>query len=79
MLEGEGFTGCVIDKTPAGVPGAGRGDEIAAWLAEHAVGGYVIIDDHSNMGELRTQLVLTHPARGLQPADAPRAIKILTG
>ena len=79
VLEGEGFTGRVIDKTPTGVPGAGRGGEIAAWLAEHAVGGYVIIDDHSNMGELCTQLVLTHPARGLQPADASRAIKILTG
>jgi hypothetical protein len=79
MLEGEGFAGCVIDKTPVGAPGADRGDEIAAWLAEHAVGGYVIIDDHGNMGELCTQLVLTHPARGLQPADAPRAIEILTG
>jgi hypothetical protein len=79
MLEGEGFAGCVIDKTPTGAPGADRGDEIAAWLAEHAVGGYVIIDDHGNMGELCTQLVLTHPARGLQPADAPRAIEILTG
>jgi hypothetical protein len=77
LLEAEGFAGCVIDKTPPGAPGADRGDEIAAWLAEHAVGGYVIIDDHGNMGELRTQLVLTHPARGLQPADAPRAIEIL--
>jgi hypothetical protein len=77
MLEGEGFTGCVIDKTPTGAPGADRGDEIAAWLAEHAVGGYVIIDDHGNMGELRTELVVTHPARGLQPAHAPRAIEIL--
>jgi Swiss Army Knife RNA repair-like protein len=77
MLEAEGFIGCVIDKTPTGEPGADRGDEIAAWLAGHAVGGYVIIDDHSDMGGLRAQLVLTHPARGLQPADAPRAIEIL--
>jgi len=77
MLEAAGFIGCVIDKTPAGVLGAGRSDEIASWLAEHAVGGYVIIDDHGDMGWLRTQLVLTHPARGLQPADAPRAIEIL--
>ena len=77
MLEAEGFIGRVIDKTPTGELGADRGDEIAAWLAEHAVGGYVIIDDHGNMGELRTRLVLTHPARGLQPADAPRAIEIL--
>ena len=77
MLEAEGFIGCVIDKTPTGAPGAGRGDEIASWLAEHAVSGYVIIDDHGDMGELRTQLVLTHPARGLQPADASRAIAML--
>jgi hypothetical protein len=77
MLERHGFTGRVVDKTPNGAPGADRGDEIAAWLAEHAVGGYVIIDDHTNVGELRTQLVLTQPARGLQPADAPRAIAML--
>ncbi|HUP36449.1 MAG TPA: HAD domain-containing protein [Candidatus Limnocylindria bacterium] len=77
MLEAEGFIGCVIDKTPTGGPGADRGDEIAAWLAGHAVAGYVIIDDHGDMGGLRAQLVLTHPARGLQPADAPRAIEIL--
>ena len=77
MLEAEGFIGRVIDKTPVGAPGADRGDEIAAWLAEHAVGGYVIIDDHGDMGGLRTRLVLTHPARGLQQADAPRAIEIL--
>jgi hypothetical protein len=77
MLDAEGFIGCVIDKTPTGEPGADRGDEIAAWLAGHAVSGYVIIDDHGSMGGLRAQLVLTHPARGLQPADAPRAIEIL--
>jgi hypothetical protein len=76
MLEAEGFTGRVVDKTPT-ASGAGRGEEIAAWLAEHVVGGYVIIDDHSDMGDLRTELVLTHPGRGLQPADAPRAIEIL--
>lgn len=77
MLEAKGFSGRVVDKTPTGAPGAERGDEIAAWLAEHAMGGYVIIDDHVDMGELRTALVLTHPGRGLQPADAPRAIEIL--
>jgi hypothetical protein len=77
MLETKGFTGRVVDKTPIGAPGAERGDEIAAWLAKHAMGGYVIIDDHVDMGELRTELVLTHPSRGLQPADAPRAIEIL--
>ena len=77
ILEAEGFTGSVVDKTPIGGPGADRGAEIAMWLAEHSVGGYVIIDDHVDMGELRTHLVLTQPAHGLQPADASRALAIL--
>jgi HAD domain in Swiss Army Knife RNA repair proteins len=77
MLLAYGFTGRVVDKTPTLAPGADRGQEIAAWLAEHAVSGFVIIDDHVDMGELRSHLVQTDPARGLQPADAPRAIAIL--
>jgi hypothetical protein len=77
MLEAEGFTGRVVDKTPTGVPGAERGEEIAAWLAEHAVASYVIIDDHVDMGALRSALVLTHPGHGLRPGDALRAIEIL--
>ena len=77
MLDAAGFVGRVIDKTPVGAPGADRGDEIAAWLTEHAVRGYVIIDDHLDMGELRDHLIQTHSARGLQPADAPRAIAML--
>ena len=77
LLDAQGFAGCVVDKTPTDMPGAGRGDEIAAWLEEHVVGGYVIIDDHGDMGELRTHLVQTHPAHGLQPADASRAIAVL--
>jgi hypothetical protein len=77
LLQSQGFTGRVLDTTPTGTPGADRGEQIAAWLAEHAVGGYVIIDDHVDMGELRSHLVLTHPAHGLQPADAPRAVATL--
>jgi hypothetical protein len=77
MLDGQGFAGLVLDTTPSNIPGARRGDEIAAWLAEHAVEGYVIIDDHADMGELHTHLVQTHPGRGLRPADAPRAIALL--
>ena len=77
MLEAQGFAGSVLDTTPTNIPGAGRGDEIAAWLAEHAVGGYVIIDDHADMGELRDHLVQTHPAHGLQPGDVARAIAML--
>jgi HAD domain in Swiss Army Knife RNA repair proteins len=77
MLEAEGFSGAVVDTTPIGGPGADRGEEIAAWLAEHPVGGYVILDDHGDMGALRAHLLQTHPAHGLQAADAPRAIALL--
>ena len=77
MLEADGFAGSVVDKTPTVAPGADRGEEIAAWLADNAVAGYVIIDDHVDMGALRARLVVTHPGRGLQPADAPRALEIL--
>jgi hypothetical protein len=77
LLQAQGFAGCILDKTPGDIPGAGRGDEIAAWLAEHAVVGFVIIDDHADMGELRAHLVQTHPAHGLQAADVPRAVALL--
>jgi len=77
LLEAVGFIGSVVDKTPAGHLGANRGEEIAEWLAENSVDGYVIIDDHVAMGELRARLVLTHPGRGLQPADVPRALALL--
>jgi HAD domain in Swiss Army Knife RNA repair proteins len=77
MLDAEGFTGLVLDKTPTGAPGADRGEEIAAWLTEHAVSGYVILDDHVDMGQLRPRLVQTQPAQGLQPADATRALALL--
>ena len=73
MLDAGGFNGRVIDKTPTGMRGANRGEEIAAWLAEHAVDGSVLIDDHLDRGPLRPHLVQTQSARGLQPADAPRA------
>src|SRR5262249_1168047 len=77
MLAAHGFTGSVVDKTPTGAPGADRGQEIAAWLAHHAPSGYVIIDDHVDIGNLRAHLLQTHPAHGLQPADVPRAIAVL--
>jgi hypothetical protein len=77
MLDAHGFVGRVLDKTPIGGPGDGRGEEIAAWLAAHAVDGYAIIDDHGDMGTLHGHLVQTHPAQGLQSADVPRAIATL--
>jgi hypothetical protein len=77
MLDAVGFAGRVIDKTPSDIRGANRGDEIAAWLAAHPVDSYVIIDDHADMNDLRSRLVLTEPARGLQPAHLPQALAIL--
>jgi hypothetical protein len=77
MLDAHGFVGRVRDKTPVGAPGATRGDEIGAWLAEHPVDGYVIVDDHVDMGALESHLVLTHPGHGLRPDDAPRVIATL--
>jgi hypothetical protein len=77
LLDAKGFAGRVRDKTPTGPPGADRGDEIAAWLARHDVAGYVIIDDHVVTGAPRDRLLLIHPAHGLRPADAPRAIAVL--
>jgi hypothetical protein len=78
ILAAAGFTGRVLDKTPTGAPGADRGDEIAAWLAAHPVGGYLILDDHVvDTRASRTHLVLTHPARGLQPEHVSPAIELL--
>jgi hypothetical protein len=76
MLDVHGFTGRVVDKTPTDRPRT-RADEIAAWLGAHPVRGCVIIDDHGDMGELRSHLVQTHPARGLEPDDVPRAVAVL--
>jgi hypothetical protein len=77
LLDAAGFAGRVLDKTPSGAHGSDRGQEIAAWLAGHAVESYVIIDDHDGMGELGRRLLLTHPAHGLRSTDTARAIAIL--
>ena len=78
MLDTHGFAGRVVDKTPSDIRGATRGEEIAAWLGANPVGGFVIIDDHADMGELRTHLVQTHSAKGLQPSDVSRAVATLS-
>jgi len=77
LLAAAGFAGRVVDITPTGAPGASRGDEIAAWLAEHDVSGYAIVDDHVDVGGLRSHLVQTQPAQGLSSADAARVVATL--
>jgi hypothetical protein len=65
---------------------AHRGDQIAAWLAEHdGVESYVVLDDDDGFSVSRCQGRHAHPfvrtdgAIGLTDADADRAIAILTG
>jgi hypothetical protein len=78
ILDAEGFTGRVVDMTPTHLPHNDRTDEIATWLETNVVDGFVVIDDHVVSGALRAHLVLTEPARGLQPAHVPLAIAALT-
>jgi hypothetical protein len=80
MLAAHGFVGRVVDKTPTDVRGLTRGEEIAAWLASHPVEGFVILDDHRDMGDLMGHLVQTQTSKGLRPVDADRAVeKLLLG
>lgn len=51
-----------------------RGWEIREWLAAHPeVTSFVILDDCSDMAELKPWLVLTHPNTGLDDPDVERA------
>ncbi len=77
LLQEHGFVGRVVDTTPTEARGLTRGEEIAAWLAEHPVERYVILDDHADMGALRERLVQTSPGVGLRPEDGDRALEKL--
>jgi hypothetical protein len=74
MLDDVGFRGRVVDVTPTHLRGSDRGDEIAAWLHDHPVGGWVILDDHRDMGSLLDRLVQTNPTRGLEAAHVEQAL-----
>jgi hypothetical protein len=78
LLDGAGFVGRVIDKTPTEPRGITRGDEITIWLAANPVTGYVILDDHADVGEHIGQLVQTRPAQGLLPIHVERALDALS-
>ena len=77
ILDAKGFAGRVIDVTPTLPAPTDRTDEITAWLAEHDVTGYVVLDDHVVGGDLRARLVLTEPGYGLRSRDTARAIELL--
>jgi hypothetical protein len=60
-------------------PGPGVSGDGGVGLAREggSVWGGAAVADHVDMGELRTHLVLTHPAHGLRPADALLSIATL--
>ena len=66
-----GVTGAVIDQTPLAKT---RGQEIQAWLEEHAVEKFVILDDDVDMGPLQAHLVKTETEVGLTMCEAEMAI-----
>lgn len=75
-----GITGSVIDMTPnkANCVRNRRGKEIQAWMDENpGVEKFIIIDDDSDMGRLRTHLILTKFEDGIQDIHVDRIIEIL--
>jgi hypothetical protein len=80
-LRAAGFTGDIVGETPGYLgPGIHRGDEIQAWLDEHAdeVESYAIVDDSDDMGALTPHLVLTDSFKGLTVEHVPRLFALLT-
>lgn len=86
MLANRGFRypGKVIGTTPDLVDS--RGEEIQAWLDQHQeavrigepeLESFVILDDDSDMGDLRANFVNTNARFGLSDDDVQRAIRIL--
>lgn len=74
-----GVSGTVIDVTPYGGDCI-RGDEIKYWLdhyTRHEIESFVILDDDSDMGQLRHRLVKCSNVLGLTEADADLAISML--
>jgi hypothetical protein len=85
MLGLRGYAGGVHDVTPR-LPRPAEGErlvrasEITAWLATHPdVRSFVILDDHTEFGDLSAQHVAIDPAVGLTDADVRRALTLLGG
>lgn len=78
LLNLRGFTGRVIDTTPA-LRGTSRGTEILMWLDGHpdVVESFVILDDDDDMSGLEEYLVLTSSLTGLTEQDVVLALEVL--
>ncbi len=80
LWRGRNLPGKVIDITPSLTDNASKGEEIAAWLSEHATPDtrYVIIDDEYVV--LDSQIpyfIWTNPYEGLIEEQADRVISTL--
>ena len=68
----------IFDKTISDPTGE-RGDEIKEWLSRHPeVTHFVILDDDSDMSDVKDHLIKTTFQYGLQAEHAAKAIEMLT-
>ncbi|HUU87640.1 MAG TPA: HAD domain-containing protein [Candidatus Glassbacteria bacterium] len=77
-LENKGFkhSNKIIGCTPIYDVGV-RGDEIQEWLDHMAIDSFAILDDDSDMKNLKPHLVQTTWKEGLQPEHIERVLNIL--
>jgi hypothetical protein len=66
----------VLDYTPVH-DGDHRGGEIAAWLLDHVVDRFVILDDRDDMEPNRRWLIQTTDTHGLTERHCERARRLL--
>lgn len=78
ILEGNGYTGPVIDATPE-LPDRYRGREIYQWMGQHAVPAcrIAIVDDDSDMDHLLPRHVKTEFEVGLTADGADALVALL--
>jgi histidinol phosphatase-like enzyme len=80
LLNEQGFTGIIIDKTIDDAKGRARGEEIKMWLDEHFsdVEAFVALDDDADMAAVSNNHIKTNLfAGGLLDEHVERAIEIL--
>jgi len=73
ILQQAGVRGSIIGSTPF-LTNEPRGSEIQKWLAKHGAEKFVILDDDSDMGNLREALIKTKWDVGLTDFHVKKAI-----
>jgi hypothetical protein len=78
LLGNFGVTAPVVGMTPV-LAQRPRAEEIAAWLEEHPVAAYAIVDDDvvAEEGPLGERFVRTSMLRGLTEEHVPRLVELL--